>query len=83
MFVVEDTKDNLGRRVGETLAYVPKIGPYSAALAEALHREATMVEAALPGLNREGMIQASGFLHGLSFAAAVLLEERRSMARTK
>lgn len=72
---VEDTKENLIRRMHETLGYAKKVEGLCPLLAETLRREALWVEAALPSLNREGIIQSSGLLHGLCAATVVLIEE--------
>lgn len=73
--LIDDTKADLSRRVKETYELTDKIEQFSLLLASTMRREAGVVKASLPALNREGRIQSNGLLHGLSAAASVLLEE--------
>lgn len=74
---IDDSKTDLDRRVKEAREYADQVSSFSPMLAATIRREAEVVAASMLGLNREGVIRSNGLLHGLSYAAVVLLEERK------
>lgn len=74
---IDDSKADLDRRVKEAREHADQIASFSPALAAAIRREADVVAVSMPSLNREGIIRSNGLLHGLAYAACMLLEDRK------
>lgn len=80
---IDDSKADLERRVKEAREYAEQISSFTPLLAATMRGEADVVAASLPMLNREGIIRSNGVLHGLCYAAVILLEERQQPKRAK
>lgn len=73
---INEGMEGLRRRIDEARKYASEVEPFSPRLADALRREASLIETAMPALNEHGVSRATGMLHGLSYAAVIALEQR-------
>lgn len=73
---IDEGMEGLRRRIDEARKYAGEVEPFSPKLADALRREASMIETAMPALNEQGVSRATGMLHGLSYAAVIAIEQR-------